>query len=41
RGAKHIPKLDQYLQESGRAKQEYALSLYQNAGKQLASMHQS
>lgn len=41
RGAKHIPKLDQYLQESGRAKQEYALSLYQNTGKQLASMHQS
>ena len=40
RGAKHIDKLDQYLQQNGRAEQEYALELYQNAGKQLASMHQ-
>ena len=40
RSAKHIDKLDQYLQQNGRAEQEYALELYQNAGKQLASMHQ-
>lgn len=39
-GAKHIPKLDQYLQQNGRKEQEFALELYQNAGKQLASMHQ-
>ena len=39
-GAKHIGKLDQYLQKQGRAEQEYSLELYQNAGKQLASMHQ-
>lgn len=39
-GAKHIGRLDQYLQKHGRAEQEYSLELYQNAGKQLASMHQ-
>jgi len=38
--AKMIPKLDQYLQQKGRSEQEQALDLYQNAGKQLASMHQ-
>lgn len=38
--AKHIPKLDQYLQLRGRIQQENALNLYQHAGKQLASMHQ-
>ena len=39
-GAKHIGLLDEYLQKRGRAEQEYALKLYKNAGKQLASMHQ-
>src|SRR5690606_9192645 len=39
-GAKKIPKLDLYLQRKGRSQQEQALDLYQNAGKQLASMHQ-
>ncbi len=39
--AKHIPKLDAYLQEHGRKQQENSLKLYQHAGKQLASMHQS
>ena len=39
-GAKKIPRLDLYLQKKGRAQQEYALDLYQHAGKQLASMHQ-
>lgn len=39
-GAKHIGVLDRYLQRHGRAEQEYSLELYQNAGKQLASMHQ-
>ncbi|QIO10121.1 oxygenase MpaB family protein [Acinetobacter lanii] len=38
--AKHIDRLNQYLQKKGRAEQEYALELYKNAGKQLASMHQ-
>ena len=38
--AKGIPILDKYLQTSGRRFQEDALELYQNAGKQLASMHQ-
>lgn len=38
--AKQIPKLDSYLQKHGRMQQEQALTLYQNAGKQLASMHQ-
>lgn len=38
--AKRIHRLDQYLQKHGRAEQEYALKLYKNAGKQLASMHQ-
>lgn len=37
--AKQIPKLDAYLQKRGRQQQEDALELYQNAGKQLASMH--
>lgn len=37
--AKQIPKLDLYLQKHGRMQQEQALTLYQNAGKQLASMH--
>ena len=39
-GAKHSDVLKNYLQKHGRAEQEYALTLYQNAGKQLASMHQ-
>ena len=39
-GAKKIPQLDLYLQRKGRSQQEQALDLYQNAGKQLASMHQ-
>lgn len=39
-GAKHIGVLDRYLQQHGRAEQEFSLELYQNAGKQLASMHQ-
>lgn len=38
--AKFIPQLDDFLQKHGRAQQEDALELYQNAGKQLASMHQ-
>lgn len=37
--ARKIPQLDQFLQKRGRATQEQALELYQNAGKQLASMH--
>ncbi len=39
-GAKRIGKLDQYLRKHGRAEQVYSLELYQEAGKQLASMHQ-
>ena len=39
-GARHSDLLKKYLQQHGRAEQEYALALYQNAGKQLASMHQ-
>ena len=37
--ARHLSWLDRYLQKHGRAEQEYALKLYKNAGKQLASMH--
>lgn len=39
-GAKHSTKLEQYLRIQGRKQQEDILELYQNAGKQLASMHQ-
>lgn len=38
--AKHSDRLKQYLRLNGRTKHEYSNSLYQNAGKQLASMHQ-
>lgn len=38
--ARVVPKLDNFLIQRGRFQQEYALELYQNAGKQLASMHQ-
>ncbi|AWL30291.1 DUF2236 domain-containing protein [Acinetobacter defluvii] len=38
--AKHSDKFSQYLQKHGRSEQEYSLALYQNWGKQLASMHQ-
>ncbi|NHB59359.1 DUF2236 domain-containing protein [Acinetobacter sp. 194] len=37
--AKGFKPLDRYLQKRGRAQQEFALELYKNAGKQLASMH--
>jgi hypothetical protein len=39
-GAKHIPKLNQLLEEKGRHLQRIGLSLYRNQAQQLASMHQ-
>ena len=39
-GAKHLPSLNQKLQQKGRAIQKLGLALYQSKAKQLASMHQ-
>ncbi|WP_180163239.1 oxygenase MpaB family protein [Acinetobacter sp. YH12069] len=39
-GAKHVPSLNQKLQQKGRAIQKLGLALYQSKAKQLASMHQ-
>lgn len=38
--ARYNARLQQFLQQHGRAQQEYSNTLYQNAGQQLASMHQ-
>lgn len=38
-GAKHVPSLNQKLQQKGRALQKLGLALYQSKAKQLASMH--
>ena len=40
RSARHSTHLEQFLQRHGRTQQEYSNTLYQNAGQQLASMHQ-
>lgn len=39
-GAKHIPKLNRFLEQNGRHLQRISLSLYRNQSRQLASMHQ-
>lgn len=38
-GAKHIPRLNQFLELNGRHLQKLGLSLYRNQAQQLASMH--
>ena len=38
-GAKHIPRLNQFLEHNGRHLQKLGLSLYRNQAHQLASMH--
>lgn len=38
-GAKHIPRLNQFLEHNGRHLQKLGLSLYHNQAQQLASMH--
>ena len=38
-GAKHIPRLNQFLELNGRHLQKLVLSLYRNQAQQLASMH--
>ena len=39
-GARHIPKLNHFLEQNGRHLQKIGLSLYRNHVQQLASMHQ-